>query len=112
MGDRILAPLGYLLGGTTYLVARGDGWVVARVIWPDGSILESPDGDLDEIVGYLTDAEDLVPIERPGAAPKRLIRAVYGYLGPMGLGVLQYQGAPVDGPRTWARVKSWPGRSP
>lgn len=103
---RILAPLAYLLGGPTYLLALPGGRVVARIIWPDGSPMEPQPEDLDEPIGRFVGEEDILPGD-PKAA-----RAVYRILGPMGLGVLQYQGETHEGRRVWSRVKPWPGVSP
>jgi len=103
---KILAPLGYILGATTYLVERDDGWVVARIIWPDGSPLGPVPEELDEPVGRLVGEEDILPDKTWASA------AVYRVLGWMGLGVLQYQGETHEGRRVWSRVKPWPGVAP
>lgn len=108
---KILAPLGYILGATTYLVEREDGLVVARIIWPDGSPLGDVPEALDEPIGRLTEDGSLLAdtSQRPGSPPPRLLRAVYNHIGPMGLGIVQYQGEAIDGRRVWSRVRDWPG---
>lgn len=105
MPARILAPLAYLLGGPTYLVALPDGRVVARIIWPDDSDMTPMPTDLDEPIGRLVGDEDLLPDD------PRASKGVYNILGPMGLGVIQYQCEHHEGRRVWSRVGAWPGRT-